>query len=296
MIEEIITQLEENYGRRGTGHNFVLTAGVWSSADHAVIELRGKGETLKFLAKMARFPVVSGQVQHEAKILRKLHDMHVTHIPEVVLDGSCEGRAFFVERFIEGTRLKDTALSEAEKLQTLLGWMKRFYSQTRGNPIEPRELVQRAEKARELASEFIDLTEAVAVLEKTIPNDKIPGVCWHGDAFDVNFLSTKNGLVGVDFGYSEFDQTPAEPYVLVPPGTLSEHAEELDVLSSLSHVNPLFLAVYATVMHLDQRLRVQKELEDNLLLVDRLHDFPSRELGKIEILLQCYNESKGREK
>jgi hypothetical protein len=225
-------------------------------------------------------------------VLRRLRDMHVTNIPEIVLDGSSGGRAFFVEHFIEGVRLKDTESIGAEKLAARLEWMKGFYSKTRGDAIEPRELFRRAERASKLANEFVDLTRAFDVLETCKPTEKIPSVCWHGDAYDVNFLSTKNGLVAVDFGFSKFDEPPAEPYVLVHPATLTTSPERLDLLSELAGVNPFFLAIYGNIIHLGDQLQEQEKLEENLLLTNRLREFPSRELGNIEDLLERYRESK----
>jgi hypothetical protein len=264
--------------------------------DRAEIELVRDGKPSKFLAKMARFPSVSWQVEREANTLKKIQEMRVEHVPEIVMEGSCEGRAFFVERFIEGVQLKGSNFSKTERFRMRLDWMKGFYSQTLRGEIEAQELIRRVEEVREIVSDFTDLTEVLEVLENCKPKIKIPSVCWHGDADEINFLHTRNGVVAVDFGFSKFDEPPAEPYTLVPPWTLADHAKDLDLLSSLDDVNPFFLAIYANTIYLGEQLRMQAQLEKNLLLVDRLGEFFkedfSRGLGNIQILLQRFNELK----
>jgi hypothetical protein len=292
LIEDIIRELKEYSNDIGAEGSIVLSSAFWSSVDHVYIELIKGGKTSKYLAKMARFPGVSGQVQREANILKKLRDMRVKNVPEIVLDGSREGRAFLVERFIEGVRLKGSNFSKTENSRMRLDWMRGFYSQTLQGEIEPQELIQRADKVRELASDFADLTETLAVLESCKPVVKVPSVCWHGDADAINFLHTGDGLMAVDFGFAKFGEPPAEPYAMVSPGTLTESSKDLDLLSLLDGVSPFFLAIYANVMHLGEQLRVQAELEDNLLIVDQLREFPTRELGKIQILLRRYGDFK----
>ena len=217
--------------------------------------------------------------------------MHVKNIPEIVLNGSCDGRAFFVERFIEGTRLKDSTFSRSEKLRMILDWMKGFYSQTLGGTISPDEMIRRADEVTELTNGLTDLTEALSLLETCKPSiEKIPTVCWHGDAYDMNFVTTQQGIIAVDFGYAKFDEPPAEPYILVPPSALSKDAKDLDLLSVLDGVSPFFLGIYECIVRLGDELKIQRGLEENLLLVDMPHEFPSRELGKLEGLLMRYKE------
>jgi len=246
-----------------------------------------------FMAKIARFPSASSQVKREETLLRRLSDMHVSGVPEIVLSGAYGGRSFLVERRVEGRRLKGSNFSSAEKLQMKLDWMKTFYSQTKGGSIRSQELVRRAEEVLNFTNEFADLTEAIAVLDKCKPTNDIPTVCIHGDADDINFLSTQSGVVAVDFALSKFDEPPCDPYSFVSAEALPQRMRQLDVLSVLEGVDPFFLAIYSNIIHLGENLRLIRNLEENLFLIDTLREFPSRELGRIDELLQCYHSSRG---
>ncbi len=242
---------------------------------------------------MARFPSVSGSIEREAKILSIFKDMRVRRVPEIILHGSCARRAFLVERFIDGKRLKDSNLYETEKLRMKLGWLKEFYLQTSGGEVRPQELIRRIEKVVALASDYVDLGELTAVLEQCQPEENIPSVCRHGDPNEINFLDTGGEVVAVDFDSSGFDEPPADPYMLVPPKAMIRHAKDLDVLSMLDNVSPFFLAMYANAMWLGQQLRIQSELEKNLLLVDRLSEFPFGPLSNIQDLIHSYERTIG---
>jgi hypothetical protein len=294
LIEDVVEQLVESSDAQGAKSSVILSSAYWSSVDRAEIELVKDGKATKFMAKMARFPSVSYDVEREADVLKRLREMRVERIPEVVLVGSCGARAFFVERFIEGAQLKGSNFPQAKRLSMRLDWMKGFYSQTMRGEIEPQELIRRVEKVREHVSDFTDLTEVLAALDSCKPVVKIPSVCWHGDPDEVNFLYTANGLVAVDFGFSKFDEPPAEPYTMVAPRALIERAKDLNLLSLSDGISPFFLAIYANTMHLGEQLRMQAELEKDILIVDRLGEFFkeefSRGLGNIQILVQRFNE------
>jgi hypothetical protein len=291
LIEDVIKQLADRSKEAVTGHSVIVTPAFWCATDHAFVELRhGRGSS-KYFIKMARTGAVSDRIQQEVIILNRLQEMHVKNIPEIVLSGSCDGRAFLAERFIEGTRLKDSAFSKSEKLRMILEWLKGFYSQTLGGMISPDEMIQKAGKVTEFTNGLTDLTEALSVLERCRPSvEKIPTVCWHGDAYDMNFVTSPGGIIAVDFGYAKFGEPPAEPYVLVPPSAVSNEAKDLDLLSVLDGISPFFLGIYQCIIRLGDELKIQRALEENLLLVDMPREFPSRELGKLEGLLMRYKE------
>jgi hypothetical protein len=225
------------------------------------------------------------------EVLGRLRDMRVENIPEVVFFGACEGRAYFVENFVEESAASHPPLSESEMLSNLLTWMRRFYSQTRIGTLEPQELIQRAENVSSFAEEFVDLTDAFCVLDKSKPSARIPAVCRHGDVANVNFILTSRGMVATDFGFGRFNEPPSEPYALVSPAKLRGDTKYLDVLSALDNVDPFFLAMYENIIHLGEELRMLHELEENLLVVNRIGYVASiAQIGKIEELKLNYHE------
>jgi hypothetical protein len=292
LIEDLVGQLMEASGEPGAKKSVVLYSPSWTYVDRADIELLAHGRKSRFLAKMARFPVVSRQIQHEAMVLMRLRDMQVRNIPEVVLEGSSDGRAFLVERLIQGEQLEGSRFSETEKLRLKLDWMKGLYSRTLSGELEPQELIGRVEKVREPVSESADLSEVLEVLEECKPEVNIPSVCRQGDPGDSRFLYSGNGVSAVEFGFSNFDEPPVDPYTLVQPVDLKESAKDLDLLSSLGGVNPFFLAMYANAMHLGEHLRIRAELQEHLLSVGLPPEELPSDLEKMRMLLKCYHEFK----
>jgi hypothetical protein len=148
----------------------------------------------------------------------------------------------------------------------------------------------------QLAADLENLSEATAALEGCKPTVGLPSVCWHGDVHAVNFLSVREETVAVDFGFSKFDEPPGEPYAMVTPDTLAQNAKNLDLLSRLDDVNPFFLAIYANMVDLGERLRVRMELEASVLFVDRLGPINPKALGKeldnIRMLVHSFNASR----
>jgi hypothetical protein len=266
LIEEIVNQLKEFCGGRIIKHGFVLSTSMGIASDRGFVKLRTRKRNFKFFVKMARTCGDSGRIQHEADVLKKLHDMKVRDVPEIVLNGCRNGRAYFVERFLEGLPLTRIRLSRGERLSKELDWMKTFYSQTLEGTIEPRELIRRAEEVRDLASEMIDLTDALSALDKLKPATKIPSVCRHGDVTDDNFIFANGRAVAIDFACARFNEPPCEPYALVSPFVLYDDAQSLDLLSALKDINPLFLFIYENMIRLGDGLRLQEELQKNLLL------------------------------
>lgn len=266
MIEEIINQLKEFCGGRVIKHGFVLSTSMGIGSDRGFVKLQTRKGNYKFFVKMARTCGDSSRIQHEADVLKKLQDMKVQDVPEILLNGCCNGRTYFVERFLEGSLLMRAKLSGAERLSKELDWMKTFYSQTLEGTIEPRELIRRAEEVCDLASEMIDLTDALSALDKFKPSFKIPSVCRHGDITDDNFILANGRTVAIDFGCARFNEPPSEPFALVSPFVLHDESQPLDLLSALKDVNPLFLFIYENMIRLGDGLRLQKELQENLLL------------------------------
>ncbi len=267
MIEEIINQLKEFCGGHIIKHGFVLSTSICGIAsDHGFIKLQTSRGNYKFFVKMARTCGDSSRIQHEANVLRKLKDMKAQDVPEVILSGCCDGREYFVERFLEGlisTRIK---LSRAEMLTKELDWMKTFYSKTLEGTIEPRELIRRAEEVCDLASELIDLTDALSALDKFQPTTKIPSVCRHGDVTDDNFIFAKGRTVAVDFSCARFNEPPSEPYALTDPIAFHKNSQFEGFPSSLKEINPLFFFIYENITQLGDGLRLQEELQKKLLL------------------------------
>jgi hypothetical protein len=176
-------------------------------------------------------------------------------------------------------------------LSSALEWMRRFYSQTKNGIVEPKELIQRAEKVSKLADGFIDLTDALYVLDKSRPHAKIPAVCRHGKIAGINFILTSRDLVAVDFGFARFDEPPSEAYALVSPAKLKENTGCLDVLSVFDGVDPFFFAMYENIIRLGEELKLLHELEENLLVTNRIGYFsPLAQLGNIEKLKLYYQE------
>jgi len=145
LIEEILNQLKEFCEGHVIKHGFVLLASAANIAsDRGFVKLQTQKGNYKFFVKLARTCGDSNRIQHEADILKKLHDMKVQGVPEIVLSGCLNGRVYFAERCLEGLNLELTKLSWAEILSKKLDWMRTFYRQTLEGTIEPCELIHRA--------------------------------------------------------------------------------------------------------------------------------------------------------
>jgi hypothetical protein len=291
LISEIIRELTNRSEDALIGHSVIITVGDNSGTDHCFVTLRYRKANVKYFVKMARSPRVSGRIRDEVNVLKKLKELGAKNIPELVLDGLSERRMFLVEKLIEGSPLSRSPFSGVERLHKRLSWLKGFYAETSGAGIEGRELIRRAEKVAHSVDGLADLTKALSLLETLTPETKIPTVCWHGDAYDVNFISTRSGVVAVDFSFARFDEPPAEPFALVPANTLTSNVKDLDYLSVLDRVSPFFLATYQCIIRLGDEIQLHQELEEDLLLINKLTNFPMRELGKLESLLSLYRPS-----
>lgn len=284
-------ELIKHTGYKATRCSTVLRESKSLESEHAIVTLQSPERRYKFFVKMARTCHDSGRILHEIEVLSKLRDMKVENIPEVVLSGACEDRAYLIENFIEKSTVPHSPLSEDKMLSDTLEWMRRFYSQTKSGTVEPKELIQRAERVSSFADGFIDLTDALHVLDQSKPSAGIPAVCRHGDIADVNFIPTSRGMVAIDFAFARFNEPPSEPYALVSPAKLKGDTKYLDVLSSFDGLDPFFFAMYENVIRLGEELRMLHELEENLLVINRIGYFvPQIQLGNIEILKLHYNE------
>ena len=157
--------------------------------------------------------------------MRRLRELKVDNIPEIVLSGTSQGRAYLVENYIEQS--KNQHLTENKMLSYILEWLSKFYLQTKEGTIEPKQIVKRAEEVANLAKGFVDLTDSLYILEKSAPNIAIPAVCRHGDIADINFVLSDRGMIGIDFGFSRFNEPPSEPYEMVCANKLGEAAKSL---------------------------------------------------------------------
>jgi hypothetical protein len=289
LIEEVIKDLIKHTGCNVTGRHIILSESPSLQSEHAFVTLQCRDRRYKFFVKMARTCRDSGRITHETEILLKLRDMRVESIPEVVLFGDCEGRAYLIENFVENSMGRHSSLSGSNVLSNTLEWMRRFYSQTKSGTLEPQILIHRAERVANLAKEFIDLTDALNVLDRSKPNAKIPAVCRHGDIDDVNFIPTNRGLVAIDFGFARFDEPPSEPYALVSPAKLEKHVKALNVLSLFDEVDPFFFAIYENIIHLGEELVMLRELGENLEVINKIGYFaPQVQVGNIEELSLYY--------
>ncbi|MGA2682174.1 MAG: hypothetical protein ABSF44_10295 [Candidatus Bathyarchaeia archaeon] len=291
MIEEVIKELIKHTGCTVAHCRTILSESPSLESEHAFVTLQCRDGRRKFFVKMARTCHDSGRILRETEILLKLRDIKVENIPEVVLFGDCEGRAYLIENFIENSVTGHSSLTSGNTLSNILAFLGSFYSQTKSGTIEPQELIHRAERIANFAHGFIDLTDALYVLDKSKPKAKIPAVCRHGDIADVNFILTSHGLVAIDFGFAKFDEPPSEPYVLVSPAKLKEHARYLDVLSLFDDVDPLFFAMYENIIHLGEELAMLRELEEDLIVINKIGYFaPQAQIGNIEELKLYYQE------
>jgi hypothetical protein len=243
----------------------------------------------KFFIKIARTCEDSGRILREINVLRRLREMKVDNIPDIVLSGTSQGRAYLVENYIEQS--KNQRLTENKMFNCILEWLSKFYFQTKEGTIEPKQIVHRAEEVANLAKGFVDLTDSLYTLEKSAPNTAIPAVCRHGDIADNNFVLSNRGMIGIDFGFSNFNEPPSEPYAMVCANKLEGHARSLDVLSELNEINPFFFAMYENIKRLGEELEMLNELEKNLSVINRIRYFaPQVQLWKIEQLKKCYQE------
>lgn len=279
MIQRIISQLadlcDDTINRRSVVIVNQKHFGI--ASDHAFVTLSGKKGNHKFFVKLARTCRDSDRLQHEAEVLKKLRNMGVENIPEIVLSETLEGRTFLAERFIEGQPIRSLQMSGANGFGYQLEWMKGFYAQTREGTIDSMELVRRAEEVCRMMSEFIDLTRALSELERCAPVAKIPAVCRHGDVTVDNLLVAGPKKTAVDFGFARFDEPPCEPYGMVPLFSLERDAKSLDLLSALEECNPLFFAIYENMMRVRDEFLLQQGLQDSLLLTDRMRYFTLHE-------------------
>jgi hypothetical protein len=292
LLIEVIKEVIKHTGYKVTRYSAILPESTNLNSVQAIVTLQSRDIKQKFFMKMARTCRDSKRILHEIEILRKLQNMKVENIPEVILSGACDGRAYIVENFIEESLAPHPLLSGGKMLSSTLEWIRRFYSQTKSGIVEPKELIQRAERVNKLANGFIDLTDALHVLEKSEPHAKIPAVCRHGDIANVNFILTSRGMVAVNFGFARFDEPPSEPYALVSPAKLKENTRCLDVLLVFDGVDPFFFAMYENIIRLGEKLRMLHELEENLLVTNRIGYFSPRvQLENIEKLKLYYQES-----
>jgi hypothetical protein len=293
LIKEVIKELIKHTGYTVAQSHTLLREGESVASEHAIVTLKIEKKTYKYFVKMARTCNDSGRILREINTLNKLKSMNVKNIPEIKLFGACEGREYLIENFIDESKTSHSPLSEDEILNKILEWIGQFYSQTRNGTIEPKELVNRVQRVSASVDGFIDLTDALYVLDKSKPHTKIPAVCRHGDIADINFIPTRLGLVAVDFGFAKFNEPPSEPYALVSPVRLKGDTKFLDVLSELDGVDPFFLAIYENIIRLGEEIRMLNELEANLLVANRIGYFvPQAQLGNIEMLKLCYHEQR----
>lgn len=257
------------------------------ASEHAVVILEQPKNNKKFFVKIARTCEDSGRILREINVLRKLRELKVDNIPEIVLSGKIQGRAYLVENYIDQS--KNRRLTETNMLSYILDWLGKFYSQTKQGTIDPKQIVHRAEEVAKLANGFVDLTDSLYILEKSVPNIPIPAVCRHGDIADINFVFSNQGMVGIDFGFSRFNEPPSEPHALVCANKLMAAAKSVDVLSELNEINPFFFAIYENITRLGEELEMLNELEKNLSVINRIRYFvPQVQLSKIEHLRMCY--------
>ncbi len=300
MIEEIIERLAKSTGNKVKQRRVVINTGLVSA--HAFVTFHGEKKQ-KFFVKMARSNISSKRIYCEIEILGKLQNMKIDHIVEIVTSGEVDGRAFFVENFVGKSTKSQIPLSDDEKLTKMLLWLKTFYSQTRSGTVEPKELVQRIEKFHDRLGDFVDISDAIELLEKTMPCVKIPAVCRHGDFADSNLnlsnggnlIFNDSGIFAIDFSFARFNEPPSEPFALVSPAVLDRNAISLDVLSVFDGVDPFFFAMYENLIRLSEQIRTLFELESELLVIDRRRYFvkgfpPQVQIDNIKELGLLYHE------
>jgi serine/threonine protein kinase len=284
-VNELVTKT----GYRIASWHTILNESVSLASEHVIIVPENHMNRKKFFVKIARTCGDSGRILREINVLRRLKELEVDNIPEIVLSGTSQGRAYLVENYIEQS--KNQHLTENEMFNYILEWLGKFYLQTKEGTIEPKQIVHRAEEVANLAKGFVDLTDSLYILEKSAPNTAFPAVCRHGDITENNFVLSNRGIIGIDFGFSRFNEPPSEPYAMVCANKLGETAKSLDVLSQLNKINPFFLAMYENITRLGEELEMLNELEKNLSVINRIRYFvPQVQLWKIEQLRKCYQE------
>jgi fructosamine-3-kinase len=246
-------------------------AGYDTVATKSVLSLVGKDRTVKVFVKISNSERLSHYLEVEAEGLSSCSKSGMRGVPQVLARGSIEGRYFLAQRYIPGPTMHGSRRYLDEALIRTRDWLSELYGKTRGSYIEPADLIRRARRYAETASDFFDLTDCVSFLEKLSPGGWVPTYRIHGDFWHRNILLSGDEVYVTDFAFSAAGEPPIDhldllsdydPEIFLNPKQIARYSKDLPLEGN----SILFLHLYSLLRKIGLKVERREELYGELLL------------------------------
>ncbi|HEV2139117.1 MAG TPA: phosphotransferase [Nitrososphaerales archaeon] len=273
MIDQIAATVAENESL-GDYDSHVLTApttGYDTVASKWVVNLVSRDRSEKIFVKISNSEGLSVLLQNETESIGAYYSLGMTGIPKVLACGFIEGRYFLAQRFVPGSTMHGRPSYLDVAVAKTKDWLAALYEKTRGPTVESAELIRRAKDYAWHASDFFDLADCLALMEKLSPKNPMPTFRIHGDFWHRNILLQGEEIFVTDFAFSTPGEPPIDyldlicdydPNIFLDPERLRNYTK----LMPIDGKDLPFLHVYALIRKIGIKAQRRKMLYDELLL------------------------------
>lgn len=245
-------------------------------ANKFTLVIKGPDFSRKFIIKVSSSSNLNDLIRQEANSIASLTDMGIQGIPQMILHGMQDGRYFFTQEFISGTRPRSSEGTFDDAYNATREWLGSLSSRTGGKAIDATSLVKRAEAFNSIVSEFFPSSESIDFMEKLAPDSKIPTSWVHGDFCHGNLIiDPMKKLWVTDFAFSASDEPPIDILDLIADYRYKPsfffHQEQLSKYIGFfipNEINPLFLLLYFLNRKIAIKVKERKRLYDEILILN----------------------------
>jgi fructosamine-3-kinase len=273
LIDQIAAAVAQK-GALGDYELHVLTApltGYDTMASKVLVTLLARGRREKIFVKISNSERLSPFLQKEAESILACSALGIKGVPRVLAYGSIEGRYFLAQEYVAGTTMHGRPSYLDVAITKTKDWLAALYEKTRGTPVGSAELVRRGREYAKSASDFFDLTDCLALMERLSPHKPIPTFRIHGDFWHRNILLQGEEVYVTDFAFSAPGEPPIDylnlmcdydPNIFFDPNRLQNYSK----LLPYDNAELLFLHIYALIRKIGLKVERRKMLYDELLI------------------------------
>jgi thiamine kinase-like enzyme len=276
LLEQIAATIAQNESFSNYDLHVLMTpiGGYDRIATKALIKLVAPTRTERVFVKICSSERLSRFLQSEAETLSAYSKLGIDGIPDVLASGSIEGRYYLAQRFVPGRTMHGRTGYLDEAVVRTKDWLTALHEKTQGPPVEADDLVRRARDQARTVSDFFDLGDCLALMERLSPRELIPTFRIHGDFWHRNILIRGQGGIWVtDFAFSAPGEPPTDlldlisdydPTVILDPARLMKYSGSLPV-----DYNAIpFLHLYSLVRKIGLKVDRRRHLHRELLIND----------------------------
>jgi hypothetical protein len=245
-------------------------------ANKFTLVIKAPNFSRKFFVKVSGSSNLNDLIRQEAESIALFASIGIQGIPQMILNGTQDGRYFIAQEFIAGKRPRSSEGTFDEAYNVTKEWLHSLCSKTAGKSLDAESIVKRAESLNAIISEFFPFSESIHLMEKLAPTCGIPTSWAHGDFCHGNLIiDPKRKLWVTDFASSSPNEPPIDVLDLIvdydytassffQPQRLSTYIDSFIP----REINPLFLLLYFLNRKIAIKVKTMKKLYDELLTLN----------------------------